>query len=392
MDTQAQNANTGANGNEQAAPETPKRKHICATAGYWFDAARHHRTNGSIADAFLCMENAYNHIENMLALGMHLTEQETPPLKHGWEHSEQVLVWYPAVENRLSERYSIAYYHYQPPFDGPQWVDFSGTAQGRTPERWWNLPLVSAAALPPGVAERVAERAAETRLSQRDEAHLTELECSIAESLKALDALRADVQQRRQEAADASKALSAFQDEVWGNLSTYSSKLGWGLTGIQPECWALLDAAVDELVKLRAEKQDYEAMRALFEMNPHLLARQLQEAEAEIVRLRAIPLTEAGVCADEAELERAGWVKSDVHKWRCPHTGEDMAFAQAFHRYRQSQPAVLSSTGTIAHGVAVWTSRDGVPVVASQCDRPVATFTAAAAVELEYQTKQACKE
>jgi hypothetical protein len=45
--------------------------------------------------------------------------------------------------------------------------------------------------------------------------------------------------------------LSAFQDEVWASLEKYSRKLGWGLSGIQPENWILLDHAVDELVKLR---------------------------------------------------------------------------------------------------------------------------------------------
>lgn len=47
------------------------------------------------------------------------------------------------------------------------------------------------------------------------------------------------------------KSLTNFQNQVWGDLDKYSKKLGWGLTGIQPECWALLDAAVDELVKAR---------------------------------------------------------------------------------------------------------------------------------------------
>jgi hypothetical protein len=38
---------------------------------------------------------------------------------------------------------------------------------------------------------------------------------------------------------------------VWASLEKYSRKLGWGLSGIQPENWILLDHAVDELVKLR---------------------------------------------------------------------------------------------------------------------------------------------
>jgi hypothetical protein len=38
---------------------------------------------------------------------------------------------------------------------------------------------------------------------------------------------------------------------VWASLDKYSKALGWGLSGIQPECWMLLDAAVDELKKRR---------------------------------------------------------------------------------------------------------------------------------------------
>ena len=45
--------------------------------------------------------------------------------------------------------------------------------------------------------------------------------------------------------------LNDFQNEVWGSLEKYSIKLGWGLTGIQGECWTLLDMAVDELVAKR---------------------------------------------------------------------------------------------------------------------------------------------
>jgi hypothetical protein len=53
--------------------------------------------------------------------------------------------------------------------------------------------------------------------------------------------------------SDANQALNDLQDEVWKNLGVYSTKLGWGLSGIQPECWALLDMAVDELVHLRKQ-------------------------------------------------------------------------------------------------------------------------------------------
>lgn len=49
----------------------------------------------------------------------------------------------------------------------------------------------------------------------------------------------------------ANDALNSFQDEVWGSLDKYSKALGWGLTGIQPECWTLLDSAVEELKERR---------------------------------------------------------------------------------------------------------------------------------------------
>jgi len=51
---------------------------------------------------------------------------------------------------------------------------------------------------------------------------------------------------------EAEDALNTLQDSVWSSLDRYSKALGWGLSGIQPECWMLLDAAVDELKKRRA--------------------------------------------------------------------------------------------------------------------------------------------
>jgi hypothetical protein len=47
------------------------------------------------------------------------------------------------------------------------------------------------------------------------------------------------------------KALTNFQNEVWASLNTYSNQLGWGLSGMQSECWTLLDAAISELVDAR---------------------------------------------------------------------------------------------------------------------------------------------
>jgi len=46
-------------------------------------------------------------------------------------------------------------------------------------------------------------------------------------------------------------ALKSLQNTVWKSMDDYSKQLGWGLTGIQPECWCCLDAAVKELVEWR---------------------------------------------------------------------------------------------------------------------------------------------
>jgi hypothetical protein len=63
---------------------------------------------------------------------------QPPPAKAGWDHSERVLVHYAAIPEGRLEAWSIAYYHYDPPFDGPNWVDFK---YDRTPVRWWPLPV-----------------------------------------------------------------------------------------------------------------------------------------------------------------------------------------------------------------------------------------------------------
>lgn len=64
-----------------------------------------------------------------------------PPPKKGWNHSEQVLVYYQASDHEagLSAGYGIAYFHHDPPHAGPKWVDFDN--YGRDPLCWWPLPL-----------------------------------------------------------------------------------------------------------------------------------------------------------------------------------------------------------------------------------------------------------
>jgi len=70
-----------------------------------------------------------------------------PPKKKGWDHSKQVLVYYAACpKERILDKWGIAYYHYNPPFNGPQWVDFDNT--DRIPAYWWELPTPPTATFP----------------------------------------------------------------------------------------------------------------------------------------------------------------------------------------------------------------------------------------------------
>ena len=70
----------------------------------------------------------------------HDATKEFPPKLKGWNHSNRVLVYYEAIPDlNLTNTWSIAYYHYEPPFkDGPEWTDFN--VGGRTPKYWWDLP------------------------------------------------------------------------------------------------------------------------------------------------------------------------------------------------------------------------------------------------------------
>lgn len=60
-------------------------------------------------------------------------------------------------------------------------------------------------------------------------------------------------------AADAARAVPvddwAMMDKLGLSkaFEKYAEQLGWGLTPYQPECWAMLDAAVNELVRFREE-------------------------------------------------------------------------------------------------------------------------------------------
>lgn len=57
----------------------------------------------------------------------------------GWQHTKQVLVFYPAIPNGKVETWGVAYYNYNPPFDLPGFVDFKN--YGRKPTHWAEIPF-----------------------------------------------------------------------------------------------------------------------------------------------------------------------------------------------------------------------------------------------------------
>lgn len=68
-----------------------------------------------------------------------LCDKILPPKVAGFDHTERVLVYYEAnPEADLTDTWGIAYYHYDPPFDSPRWLDFQHL--DRTPSLWWPLP------------------------------------------------------------------------------------------------------------------------------------------------------------------------------------------------------------------------------------------------------------
>lgn len=74
-----------------------------------------------------------------LAHGSAQSADTPPPAKEGWQHSDMVLVWYPgAPEAGKTDRFGIAYYHYNPPFEDARWIDWDHP--GRAPRWWWPLP------------------------------------------------------------------------------------------------------------------------------------------------------------------------------------------------------------------------------------------------------------
>lgn len=60
-------------------------------------------------------------------------DDRLPERKKGWNHTDEVLVWYEGGEQKIA-KYGIAYYHYDPPHRAPEWVDFANL--GRVPWMW----------------------------------------------------------------------------------------------------------------------------------------------------------------------------------------------------------------------------------------------------------------
>lgn len=60
-------------------------------------------------------------------------DDRLPERKEGWNHTDEVLVWYEGGEQKMA-KYGIAYYHYDPPHRDPEWVDFANL--GRVPIMW----------------------------------------------------------------------------------------------------------------------------------------------------------------------------------------------------------------------------------------------------------------
>ncbi len=76
--------------------------------------------------------------ELWIRLGNKIIHWAPHPNHDLWDHSEHVLVFYPAIpEAQLVDRFSVAYYHYKLP-EGPRWLDFEH--MGREPSHWWPLP------------------------------------------------------------------------------------------------------------------------------------------------------------------------------------------------------------------------------------------------------------
>lgn len=57
----------------------------------------------------------------------------------------------------------------------------------------------------------------------------------------------------KETSADWLQQSETYRVEITRSMEKYSQQLGWGLTGAQGECWAMLDRDVEALAKLRSE-------------------------------------------------------------------------------------------------------------------------------------------
>jgi len=88
--------------------------------------------------------NKYNSIANdgnepISAVGLVWVnvDYELPPKKENWNHSAQVLLYYENTGDKVSGL-GVGYYHYDPPFSNPMFVDFHH--YGRKPSFWAEIP------------------------------------------------------------------------------------------------------------------------------------------------------------------------------------------------------------------------------------------------------------
>lgn len=123
----------------------------------------------------------------------------------------------------------------------------------------------------------------------------------------------------RAEAAE--KALIRFQDEVWGAFQTWSMALGWGISGNQPECYAMMDRSVDRLISAEAE-----LARLREETAGSIMATEIDSAPEPLQRLgkwladkldeddfkTAEPMLLGAVAAHSGLMKRLGQLESKV--------------------------------------------------------------------------------
>lgn len=126
--------------------------------------------------------------------------------------------------------------------------------------------------------------------------------------------------------SEARAALNSFQDEVWGSFDGWAKSLGWGLTGIQPECFAMMDASVRELVEARKQLDAISAaIGSTRFMDPPdggdvSLAEQVRRMREALGEAETAlkPFAQAAIDCDVADDLRIGVVKREQDIWESP--------------------------------------------------------------------------